>query len=147
MRPRIRQEDFIIKATSIHKNTYDYSKVEYIGSKNKVRILCVEHGEFLQTPNNHLSGQGCYKCKNNSQKSNLKTFIEKSIEKHGYRYDYSKSEYKNIRTDIIIICKKHGEFIQKPNKHILGQGCNKCKIESNTLTSEDFIKKIYTEAR
>ena len=99
----MKNEIFIQKAILKHKDKYDYSKVEYIDSKNKVRILCVEHGEFLQTPNNHLSGQGCYKCKNNSQKSNLKTFIEKSIEKHGYRYDYSKSEYKNIRTDIFSI--------------------------------------------
>ena len=141
MRPIIRKEDFIIKAVSIHKNKYDYSKVEYIGAKDKVIIICKEHGDFEQTPNNHLSGQGCYKCKNNSQKSNLKIFIEKSIEFHGYRYDYSKSEYKNVRTDITIICKEHGEFKQKPNKHILGQGCNKCKIESNILTNEDFIKK------
>ena len=136
-----KQENFIIRSISIHKGLYDYSKVNYIGCRDKVIIICKEHGEFEQTPNNHLYGQGCYRCKNNSQKSNLKKFIEKSIERHGYRYDYSKSEYKNTRTDIIIICKEHGEFIQKPNKHIIGQGCMKCKIQSNTLTNEDFIKK------
>lgn len=141
MRPRMKQEDFIIKSKTIHGGLYNYSKVKYIGNKDKVIIICKEHGDFEQTPNNHLYGQGCYKCKNNSQKSNLKIFIEKSIESHGYRYDYSKSEYKNTRTDITIICKRHGEFLQKPDKHILGQGCNKCKIECNTLTNEYFIKK------
>ncbi len=141
MRPRMKQEDFIIKSTHIHKDLYDYSEVKYIGSRDKVIIICKEHGKFEQTPNNHLRGQGCYQCKNNSQKSNLKIFIEKSIDKHGYRYDYSKSEYKNIRTDVIIICQKHGEFKQKPNKHIIGNGCMKCKIENNILTNDDFIKK------
>lgn len=133
--------DFIKKSKEIHGDKYDYSMVEYISCKKKVIIICPEHGDFLQTPNNHLNKQGCYKCKNNSQRSNLDSFIKKSKEIHGDKYDYSKSKYVNIRTNIIITCKKHGDFLQKPNKHIKGQGCVKCKIDNNTLTSKEFIKK------
>ena len=36
--------------------------MEYIDSMTKVCIICPEHGEFWQTPNKHLNGQGCPKC-------------------------------------------------------------------------------------
>lgn len=51
----------------VHGDTYNYSKVEYIGRMDKVEILCEQHGSFFQTPNNHLTGQGCPKCQNQSQ--------------------------------------------------------------------------------
>ena len=134
-------DEFINKSIIIHGDKYDYSKVEYIGCQKKVSIICEEHGEFKQTPNNHLNEQGCYKCKNNNQKYNLSHFLEKSIQMHGNKYDYSKSEYISIRTDIIITCKKHGDFLQKPNRHIEGQGCMKCRANNDTLTTDEFIKK------
>lgn len=56
-------EQFIEKAKKIHFNKYDYSKVEYHKSSEKVCIICPEHGEFYQAPANHLLGQGCPKCK------------------------------------------------------------------------------------
>ena len=55
-------DDFINKAKEIHKDKYDYSKVDYIDSKTKVKITCEEHGEFEQQPYNHLRGKGCPKC-------------------------------------------------------------------------------------
>ena len=55
-------ETFIKKANIIHNNKYDYSKVEYINNKTKVCIICPEHGEFWQTPSNHLLGRGCSIC-------------------------------------------------------------------------------------
>ena len=55
--------EFIEKAKKVHFNKYDYSKVNYINSQTKICIICPEHGEFWQTPANHLYGQGCPKCK------------------------------------------------------------------------------------
>ena len=45
-------------------------------------------------------------------------FIEEAIKVHGNRYDYSKVKYKNASCKVIIICKIHGEFEQKPSNHI-----------------------------
>ena len=56
-------DEFIKKAKEIHGNKYDYSKVEYINAWTKVCIICPKHGEFWQTPHQHLSGHGCFKCK------------------------------------------------------------------------------------
>jgi hypothetical protein len=55
-------EQFIENSIKIHGDTYDYSKVEYVSNKVKVCIICKEHGDFLQTPNDHIGGHGCRKC-------------------------------------------------------------------------------------
>lgn len=59
---RITKDEFIKRAKTIHGGKYDYSKVEYKTEKHKVCIICPEHGEFLQTPDKHLRGNGCPKC-------------------------------------------------------------------------------------
>jgi hypothetical protein len=55
--------EFISNATHVHGGRYDYSQVIYQRSTMKVKIICPEHGVFLQTPANHLSGHGCKKCR------------------------------------------------------------------------------------
>ncbi len=49
---------------------YSYDKVLYIGDRIKVIITCPIHGDFKQTPNNHLSGGGCRKCAGNEPFNN-----------------------------------------------------------------------------
>lgn len=61
---KLTTEEFIKRARDIHGNKYDYSKVEYINNKTKVCIICHEHGEFWQTPGNHINGAGCPDCQN-----------------------------------------------------------------------------------
>lgn len=59
-------EEFIAKSKEVHGEKYDYSKVDLtkIGNleKEKVCIICPKHGEFWQTPANHLYGNGCKIC-------------------------------------------------------------------------------------
>lgn len=136
--------EFIEKAKKVHGDKYDYSKVVYVNSQTKVCIICPIHGEFWQHPNDHLNGKGCSKCSNNLKKTD-EEFIEEAKKVHGNKYDYSKVKYVNNRTKVCIICPKHGEFWQMPEKHILGRGCQKCANEyiSNIRhdTFEDFLKK------
>ena len=120
-------DEFIAKAKKIHGDKYDYSKVKYIDTKSKVCVVCPEHGEFWQTPHNHLSGQGCPKCGVEKQTSTKEEFIKKAKEIHGDKYDYSKVDYSNAHTKVCIICPNHGEFWQTPNNHLRGHGCPKCK--------------------
>lgn len=73
-----------------------------------------------------------------------KEFIDKSLKKHGDKYDYSKVDYINSRTKVIVICKKHGEFKIKPPAHFnLGQGCKECSVLNRTTSFEEFIKKSH----
>lgn len=142
-------EEFIKKAKTIHGDKYDYSKVNYVNAKEKVCIICPIHGEFLQTPNNHLSGQGCPKCgaiqRGEKKLIGLKYFIERAKQIHGDKYDYSKVQYINMHTKVCIICPEHGEFWQIPNSHLSGRACPKCSTErAHALfrkSTEQFIEE------
>lgn len=129
---------------------YDYSKTNYIGSKEKIIIICLKHGEFEQKAANHINGNGCPKCGNlkqikNSVKSNKK-FISEANVKHNNIYNYSNTNYINSYTKIIINCKIHGDFYQLPNAHLQGSGCPKCGIlkqtKTNTKTNTKYINEV-----
>lgn len=124
---------FIEKAIKKHGNIYDYSNVNYINTNTKITIICKKHGSFNQTPNSHLRGNGCG-CNNcgiekmkKMQRMPITIFIERAKMVHGDKYDYSKINYINIDTKIIIICPIHGNFLQSPYCHIkFNQGCQRC---------------------
>ena len=137
----IKNKMFIEKVNIEQYNKYDYSLVVYKGSLIKVKIICPIHGEFEQTPKNHLKGSGCPKCarerQNNKTKSNTNSFINKSKLKHGDKYNYSLVDYVNAQTKINIICTEHGEFEQKPSRHLQGDGCPKCAGRNKNIN--DFV--------
>jgi len=137
-------DSFIERAKKLHGDKYDYSKVDYKGKDMNVCIICPKHGEFWQTPHNHLSGAGCPKCKNEyiSKKysDTTETFIEKAKKVHGDKYDYSKVNYINSRTKVCIVCPEHGEFWQRPNNHLNGWGCSKCS-GSEKKTTKTYIEQ------
>ena len=74
-------EEFIKKATAIHGDKYDFSKVNYTAAIDKVPVICKEHGEFWMTPQNILAGHGCPICAGNIQ-LNTAEFIKRSNEIH-----------------------------------------------------------------
>jgi hypothetical protein len=147
------QEKFLARAKKTHKNVYDYSKTQYIPGNKKVEIGCKLHGIFFQYPLNHIKGQGCPKCgrdrtyNSNKRPITKKEFVKKAVKIHSDKYDYSKVESIVYGTQkIIIICKKHGEFLQSPTRHICTkQGCFKCARELTgnkaRKPQEDFIKE------
>ena len=140
-----KQKEFIEKASKIHHNRYDYSKVNYIDNQTKVEIICPEHGSFWQKPNDHLHHLGCVKCFTLNYRKTKEDFLGISKEVHGDYYDYSSVDFVNMKTPVKIICPKHGEFYQKPSYHIHGNGCPKCGDErtsnAHRKTKEEFIEK------
>lgn len=73
------------------------------------------------------------------------TVIERFINVHGYKYNYSLVEYVSMHVKVKIICEKnnHGMFLQTPANHLSNHGCAKCAFEmvsnSQRLTLEEFI--------
>ena len=145
-------KEFAIKANKVHKWRYNYSKVKYNTAHQKVCIICPEHGEFWQTPNNHLRGKGCPRCGTTErvkmQKSTREEFISKAKKVHGDRYYYSKVAYHNNSTNVCIICPENGEFWQTPANHLSGKGCVKCTCCYSKPENEifDFVKSICSDA-
>lgn len=121
---KLTQEEFIKKAIAVHGNRYDYSKVVYEGRKKHIVVTCPVHGDFMVTPESHLSGSQCPYCQ--GKVVTTESFIKKAIEVHGNKYDYSKVQYVNAHTKVCIICPKHGEFWQIPYSHLKGFGCEEC---------------------
>ena len=74
------KEYFIEKSRGIHGDKYDYRGVEYVDNKTKVKIVCPSHGEFYQTPSNHLLKRGCRKCGIESRRDKMmcKKFVQES---------------------------------------------------------------------
>lgn len=143
---RLTQEEFINRAIAIHGDKYDYSKTVYVNSRTKVCIICKKCGcEFWQAPSFHITrGDGCPMC-NPRHKMNTEEFIQKAVNKHGDKYDYSLVKYIDAGTKVKIICRKHGVFEQTPAAHIAGQGCPKCKNEITSKihgkTQEEFLRQ------
>lgn len=149
MSKKLTKEEFISRANEIHNNQYDYSKVDYINTNTKVCIICSKHGEFWQTPKNHLKGCGCCKCgherTNNSKILTTEEFIRRARIKHGDKYNYDKTVYKSFKDDIIVTCPQHGDFLVNPHCH-LSNGtmcpvCAKLAKGPNRLSTSEFIIK------
>lgn len=141
---RVSFDDFILRANKIHGDKFIYDKKSYCGIESVLNISCPIHGEFTQVGKTHLKSNGCPKCGNESTSNKLsltiEEFVERAIEVHGDKFDYDKVVYSNNRTPVIITCREHGDFLQKPNYHLSGNGCPTCG-GTKSLTTQYFIEK------
>lgn len=153
---KLTQDDFLRKAYIKHQGKYDYSLVNYVSYRVKVKIICKRHGSFYQTPAAHLVGNDCPKCAREitaQKKSNTQDyFLDAAFKVHGNFYDYTKTVYTKLSKKVIIICPVHGEFEQIANNHLSGYHCNNCYKEKlslrianmnydSSLTRDQFIEK------
>lgn len=137
-------QEFIEEASRVHDGYYDYSLVEYNASNKKIKIICAEHGVFLQQAGEHLKGSGCYSCGIERQRLSQNDFIERCRSAHHDKYDYSLVNYVNMSTKIKIVCPEHGEFLQLAGSHVSGNGCPNCryshrKRRASRYCTQDFV--------
>jgi len=141
---------FIEKAKLIHKDKYDYSKVNYEHSLKKIEIICPKHGSWQSKPSNHINNkQGCPKCGHESAVSKVKNTkkdlidLIKNKEKFN-NYDFSLIEsLKTMKDKVSIVCKIHGEYNTAARDIVRSKffGCKKCRITDDTFTQEEYIQK------
>lgn len=152
MTRRLTKHEFVAKAREVHGARYDYSTVDYVNNSTKIVIRCPNHGDFEQTPSNHLSGYGCLKCSHRKagqyHKKNTNSFIGEAQAIHGDVYDYSKTVYRGAREKLVVICPKHGEFEQVAFAHLKStprEACLQCSYgkrgERHRLNLTDFLQK------
>ena len=132
---------FINDANKIHFGKYDYSNVNYINAKTKIKIICNTHGEFEQEPNSHLQGNSCPTCGHiNGSIQRLKTteeYINELKKVHGIKYNYTNTLYNGSDKVIQYECEIHGVIIQNAQNHLSGRGCHKCAGRGKN--TEDII--------
>lgn len=155
-------EQFIFEAREVHGDKYSYEKSIYINNVTPLCIICPEHGEFWQIPKQHLRGQGCPECgkiknRNNGKKYKRKKkipgkkftqeqFISILKNKYGDIFDYSEVKYINMKSEITLICPKHGKFVKKASALVNSNtGCPFClkekKRELFSLGKDNFVKR------
>lgn len=130
-------DKFKSHCNNLFNNKYDYSLSNYIGMKHPIKIICPIHGEFTQKAHSHYLGHHCFKC-SGSERFKNEEIIEQFVKKHGDKYDYSKVDYKNNKSNVEIICPKHGSFFQSPYEHKNGQGCPFCS-KNRKISNDLFI--------
>ena len=128
MSKRFTTEEFIEKARQVHGDRYDYSKVEYgNNNRDKVVIICPLHGEFLQTPKQHLKGSGCSKCKY----------------KRGY-----KTKYSEIPDEVWKPIKEFEDLYKISNKgRLMSSSSGEWMLLSNTNTKGDYFSVILLKGK
>ena len=132
-------DDYVKKSKEIHGNNYEYISLKKIENYNYLEIKCNIHGIFEKRVSNHINKkQGCSNCTKINRLNN-DTFINRAINIHGKKYDYSNVEYINGMNKIKIICTIHGIFEQLPQNHLKGQYCPRCSKKLVLL--EDFINR------
>jgi len=145
---KLTQEQFIDKCNNEHSNYYDYSKVKYLTNKDKITIICPEHGEFTQIAGKHANrGDKCPQCAILIRNSKLRRsdFIQEAIKVHNGKYNYEKTKYEAYNKKVIINCPQHGDFEQLAGNHLKGQGCPECgkiqRAKSKKYSTKEFIEK------
>lgn len=125
---------FALRGKVKHNGSYKYKDVEYTQVRNKVKLLCPEHGEFLQRPDNHVNeGNGCAQCHSNIG-NDLTRYLLEFKEVHGDKYTYDKiTAITSNKDKVTVTCPLHGGFYTSVNNHKSGHGCPSCVGQSSTL--------------
>lgn len=132
---------FIAKSMNLFGDRYHYDSTVYNGKDKFISINCPIHGYISTTPRKHYQySTGCLECdKLKFVNDKYETLLGKAIRTHGDRYDYSKVKYINFTTDVEIICKIHGSFLQNLYTHAQGSNCPMCAKDVFRKTYDDFI--------
>lgn len=148
-------EKFIEQSRAVHGDLYSYEKTMYVKAKEKVEIVCGDHGSFFVVPYAHKAGNGCPQCgyvkQTQSRSLTHEEFLDKAHQTHGEgTYGYSNVQYLNGGTKVSITCSKHGSFEQTPENHLyLGAGCPSCfnKYTKPHKEVESYLDTLGVEYR
>ncbi len=126
--------DFVQEATKVWGRTFSYDNSVYIGAKAPIEVRCKKHGAFWTTPNNHLNGSGCPKCRGYG-------FSNQEVRD---QVNAALPEYKVLKVDggrfVTLMCEQHGPFTRnRRNLVLLKQGCPKCSQHEATSALENQV--------
>lgn len=121
---------------------FDFSKSIFNGLTKPITYSCRIHDiEYTKEARQLLKGYCCRKCGTQDRKQTLidrykPIFFELAPKLHNGYYTYNNVNYQGETVPVMITCPKHGDFPQKPHKHLGNeekgrppQGCNICGDE------------------
>jgi len=137
------QEDFLKKASKVHGNAFNYSKVEYKKTHLPVEIICNKCGyQFPQIPASHLSGNGCIKC---AEQFPLTDDIFKDLLQEVHDSEIiALEEYKGNKKSIRFRHFCGHEWMNSPG-NVIGkrqQGCKECYAKERRMSEKTFKQRL-----
>ena len=100
--------EFVELAKEVHQGKYTYEDVTYKTTEDKVSITCTKHGNFDQTPHDHLQGAGCPSCGGNG-KSVAESELEDYIKSLGFATETRNRQIiKPYEIDVLVESEKIG---------------------------------------
>lgn len=146
---KLTTDEFIKRAKLVHGDKYDYTQSKYEGTKIVIKIICPIHGEFWQTPNDHLSGKGCPICKESHLERKMKLFLDE--ENIDYIRQYNPRWLGRQRIDfyipsmnVAIECQGKQHFgVGGWIKHFNFEKLYELDVKKYNLCNEKGIKIIY----
>lgn len=146
-------EEVIGKLKKKDYENYDYSKVVWENSDNKVEIICKKHGSFFIRCADFINGHGCPKCAvENRRKAEEEKFKKEMISKYGkdliFPIDFC---YVNSYTKVKLIYKGE-EFFRSPHAFLKNPLLTKKDKDDNKFLrgvkkSQNRWKNILEELR
>jgi hypothetical protein len=144
-------KQFIKEAREIHKNKYDYSKVNYEKGTINVIIICNKcKNSFLQTPKKHLQGSGCGNCNRGNHSSISIHWLNTISEYHNINIQHAENggeEHYQLENGSIIkfdgIC--HDQFIIFEFHGCSFHGCPDCfpNREGKNRLNKKTMNELY----
>ena len=141
-RQKLTKEKFIEKSKFIHGDKYDYSLVDYKTNKTKVKIICPLHGKFEQSPDNHLSGKGCSKCKESKGEKMIGDFLTEHKINYIKEYRFKDCKYKKPLSFDFYLSELNICIEYDGAQHFLPSYFNKNEL-FETIKLRDQIKNDY----
>lgn len=137
-------ETYIKRANEIHHNRYNYINTKYINRLTDIIITCPIHGDFTQTPKDHLNGCGCPICKESKLEKEIRTILE--VNSINYLYEYKGHTLFNKSVDfyltnykVAIECQGEQHFI--PINFFGGENKLKTCIDRDISKYNELLSK------
>jgi hypothetical protein len=130
---KMKYGEFLKKAILVHGERYIYNEFNPINNKDKIAITCRIHGEFKQSINSHLKGNGCKEC---SRK-------DKGFNYSNWKRAGDNSKYFESFKVYIIKCTGHGETFYKIGKTYTSIKSRYRVVESNKMPYKYEIEHVF----
>lgn len=136
-------------AAEVHGGFYCYDRVQYKYARQKVEIVCPDHGPFWQRIAHHINGHKCRKCAARALSAKVlppfDEFKAAALAVHAGRYGYPGQPYAGKHSKVSVVCPEHGPFLQRASRHLSGRGCATCAqlgvSSARRLDTDTFINR------
>lgn len=137
--------EWIEEATKRWDGEYNYECVEYKGAFDRIYVTHNKCGHrFLVTPDNHMRGRGCPKCKKARPRkfNSTEEYLEEFFKAQGYgKFDVSEVVVKNQATPIRLRCIEHDRWFEAYPYAMLNKTSNWCPMCGSTKKTPEIWRE------